>query len=246
MDQQRVVHTSHAHNVRGMKFNPTTDFNFNLEAAKKSGDFSSWARLFGRTWSNLGAISARQLYELVQHCPISFADNAHNLRVELIERYRDELLSQLNTENIGLMTKKWNTLLQLANFVGRDAYLKEQALTLAAFHEANLPLPKDIKDRIAACEKWNKVHGGRYTEAELLGAGFTIKKTDPHYKIFFHPLSHESLTIYAKDNLSPEDKAKVRALRENARVARQMERSHNPNKGTSAPKQKEHKGGKNK
>lgn len=219
---------------RHIKFDPTTDFNFSLEAAAKAGDFATWARLCARVWSTFN-VPTQQIYELAQRCPEHFPDNSRDLRTELVERYRDELLLGLTSENIGTRTRKFTTLLQLANFVGRSAYLKERAVTIAAFREAKLPIPKEIKERIAACEKWNE-RTGRYTEAELLYAGYEAKEADQHRKVFLHPLSRESLTIYAQDSLSVEDRAKARAVRESAREARRLARSENPNKGASTPK----------
>lgn len=201
----------------------------------KADDFADWARLFCRVW-NTFCVPSQQLYELVRTCPVSFPNESRDLRIELLERYRNELLSGLTDENIGLRVRKFTTLLQLANFVGRTAYLKERALTRAAFHEANKPIPKDITERIATCEKWNMNQGGRYTELELLEAGYAITKKEPHQKVYCHPLSKESLTVYAKDSLSQEDRDKARALRESARHARRDARSRNPNKGASASK----------
>lgn len=203
--------------------------------APKTHDFAGWARLFCRAWNTFG-VSSQQLYELVRSCPVSFPNESRDLRMELLLRYRNELLSKLTNENIGLKARKFTTLLQLANFVGRTAYLKERALTRAAFHEANKPIPKDIAERIAACERWNMNQGGHYTEAELLGAGYAITKKDPHQKVFCHPLSKESLTVCTKDSPSKEDRAATRVLRESARHARRYARSRNPNKGAGISK----------
>ena len=234
MEQQHVANHSNARNVSQVKHDPTQDFDFNLGTAAKAGDFASWARLFARTWNTFN-LPSQQLYELVQRCPTSFHDSDRDLRLELLERYRDELLSILRNDNIISKVRKFMTLLQLANFVGRAQYLSARALTIAAFHEANAALPNEVKERIAACEKWNE-RNGRYTEAELLQAGYTVSEEDSHRKIFLNPLSRESLTVYAKDELSEEDRAKIRALRDSKREARRQERSKNPNKGTSTPK----------
>ena len=224
------------------KPDPTNDLSFRIAQAEKAGNYTTWAHVFARVWSNWNA-PAQQLYELVQRCPASFPDRSTDLRMELLGHYRDELLSTLSSENITSKIRKFMTLLQLANFIGRAAYLKERALIIIAFHEAKVPLPRELKERIASCEKWNK-KAGHYSETELLGAGYELKKEDAHQKIFVHPLSHESLTVYTKDSLSEGDRAKLRATRDSQKEARRQARSRNPNKGTSAPK--EQKGGKKK
>lgn len=233
MEQQRTATTFHRAG-QPAKADPTQDLNFNLAQAMKVADFGTWARLFARVWSQFN-VPSQQLYELVQHCPVSFHDSDRDLRLELLERYRDELLSTLRNDNITAKARKFMTLLQLANFVGRAQYLSARALTIAAFHEANAALPNEVKERIAACEKWNE-RNGRYTEAELVKAGYVVSVEDSHHKIFLNSLSRESLTVYAKDELSEEDRAKIRALRDSKREARRQERSKNPNKGTSTPK----------
>ena len=223
---------------------PTTKFEFRLEQALSSKDFSLWSRVFARVWNNFN-LPTKQLYELVQSCPASFDGTSRDLRIELIECYRDDLLSGLTDKNIVGRVRKFTTLLQLANFVGRAPYLKERAFVITAFYEAKLPLPREIKERIAQCEKWNAAHGGRYNETELIGAGYGTRESDAHHKVFLHPLSHESITVYAKDALSPEERAKERVLRESAREGRRQARSVNPNKGASVSKTSTRKSGKN-
>ncbi len=236
MEQFPAVNTTEAQPVQHEKFDPIEDFPFKLKAAVKAGDFPTWALLFARARSKFN-LPAQQLYDLVQCCPVNFPDNVHDLRSELLELYRSkQVLSVLTDENTDLKTRKFTTLLQLANFVGRSAYLKERAFTLSTFSTAGMIVPKEIQARIATSEKWNIERGGRYTEAELVTAGYEATKIDIHQKIFIHPLSHESLTVYAKDTLTTEDRAKIRVLRESARNSRRLERSTNPHKGKNASK----------
>ena len=238
MEQQHAVSTTQTQFSRG--FAPTIDFASRVQAAKKSDNFNSWVTLFTRAWNKIFSVPAQQLYELVKACPESFSDNQRDLRMELLEQYREELLANLTEKNINGKIRKFTTLLQLANFIGRTAYLRERVLTRAAFGAAKMPiLPKEIQERISACEKWNVTNGGQYTEAELLAAGFELKKNDPHQKVFFHSLSRESLTVHIKNVSSEEDRAKARALRESARHGRREARSRNPNKGTSVLKKQQ-------
>lgn len=224
------------------------DLSFDLEAAKRANDFLMWSRLFVRICDKFGGIPSRQLYEFIEECPLCFSDNTRDLRKELFIRYRDDqVLLDLTSGNIVHRARKFTTLLQMGNFVGRVTYLEARALTYVAFRDAQVArLPEEVKDRIKKCDEWNEKHGGRYTEAELVGAGYALVKTDDNQKVFVHPLSRESLTVHtAKNALSDEDRAKMRATRESARTARQMARSANPNKGVStAPKAE--KGGKKK
>ncbi len=236
MQQFPALNTTETPTVQHEKFDPIEDFAFKLKAAVKADDFQTWGLLFARARSKFN-LPAQQLYDLMQCCPVNFPNNVRDLRMELLELYRNkQMLSVLTDDNVNSKTRKFTTLLHLANLIGRSAYLKERAFTLAAFSTASMIVPKEIMVRIATYEKLNFDSGGRYTEAELVTAGYETTKIDIHQRIFIHPLSHESLTVYAKDTLTKEDREKNRALRESARYGRRLERSTNPHKGTSVSK----------
>jgi hypothetical protein len=208
---------------------------FDIGTSKK---FQDWGPLMARAWHNLRGIPSSVLYDLVQQCPEKFDGVDRDLRAELIQEYRKEILETTPVSSIAERGRKFTTLLQLANFAGRTYYLKERAFTRLAFKESRAAMPKEVTERIATCDAWN-AKNGRYSKEDLLGANYVLKESDEHREIYVHPLSRESISVYMRDLLSPEDKAHVKAIKDGQRRARQLERSKNPNRGVSGVKKTE-------
>jgi hypothetical protein len=203
-----------------------------------SKKFQDWGPLFARAWHNLRGIPSSVLYDLVQKCPEKFDGTDRDLRAELIGEYRKEILETTLVSSMPERARKFTTLLQLGNFAGRVYYLKERAFVKLAFKEAVGTVPKDVQERITTCDAWN-AKNGRYTKEDLISADYELKESDEHREIYVHPHSRESISVYKRDLLSPEDRAHQKAIKDGQRRARQLERSKNPNRGVSGVKKVE-------
>jgi hypothetical protein len=219
-----------------------SDVEKRLSEIGNSKKFQDWAPVFARAWHNFKGIPANVLYEMIKKCPEKFDGVDRDLCAELIEEYRKELESKL-VSSMTERARKFTTLLQMANFAGRVYYLKERAFVKLAFKEAVGTVPKDVQERITTCDAWN-AKNGRYTKEDLLGAGYALKESDEHREIYVHPHSRESISVYKRDLLSPEDKAHQKAIKDGQRRARQLARSINPNRGASSVKKAESSGDK--
>jgi hypothetical protein len=216
-----------------------------------SKQFVDWAVLFARVWNGDFRLPSKQLYDLLKACPNDLVGNDRNLKDEMLANYRKyRVLKDGENVHIDAIVRRLATFLQMANFVSRGHYLRERAEVVSAFKEAKHPIHQEVGDRIKACEQWNADNGGRYTESELLFAGYELKESTDQRNTYVHPLSGERLQVNKLEQLSPEARAALKAKKDSARDARRQERAKaQPSKGAGGSKQvvssgKQKKGGK--
>jgi hypothetical protein len=208
-----------------------------LNAIRSSKKFEDWGPLFARVWHNFRGIPSKVLCELVRKCPEKFDSTDRNLRGELIEEYRKEILRETLVTDIIKSGHKFTTLLLMANSAGRVHYLRERGEVLCIFKTADAVIPKEIREQMTSLNGKN----GRYTKEELLGAGYELKESDQYREIYAHPkypLLRESVSLFTKktESADPKEKAHQKAVKDNQRRARQLARSVNHNRGASSVK----------
>ncbi|OGZ04900.1 MAG: hypothetical protein A3C93_03830 [Candidatus Lloydbacteria bacterium RIFCSPHIGHO2_02_FULL_54_17] len=157
----------------------------------KAVEFAQWLWIVERIVQLKFRMPSKAVYEALKQCPQFFAGSERNLRKELFEKFRDHILDGLTTENLREYERKFMALVQAASFMGTGEVLRQKVLVTLAYKTANLPLQREVKERVTACERY---HGGKYTPEDLAYAGYVLHQVNGALQVWLHPETRDSIT----------------------------------------------------
>lgn len=171
-----------------------------LEFIGRAKEFAQWLWILDRLIALAFRVPSKAVYDALQKCPTYSPDSDRNLRQEIFDGLRNSILEGLTTENIAGYERKFMTLVQAASFVGRAELLRAKVLVTLAYKTANLPVPHDVRERLAGCERFHREQlerkglSGAYDIEELKHAGYAFKHANGTLEVWIHPETKDSMT----------------------------------------------------
>lgn len=212
------------------RVDPIAELAARIERADRFGGYALWNGISSdRQWEGF-RLPSKMLYSFVQKCP-KFSEPS-DVQGDMLTSYRDHVLNGLTVENLTERERRFMTYVQAASFASFAEYLKAKQYVLVAYREVVRPIPLDLKERFAKCERFHRKEGA-FTKAAFLAAGYKATG-DGRVWVFLHPQSRDSVTMLAPaEVISVADKMQMRSHAEAAKQARRDARV-GPQRGTGA------------